>query len=72
MRRRPRWEKEQEAIKAGKVRPVLRAALREGKKAEAALKKMEEQQKKAADDLAALQADCDANANEPEPDKPAE
>jgi hypothetical protein len=70
MRRRPKWQRDEEEIKAGKVRPVLRAALRDGKKAEAALKKIEEQQKKAADDLAALQADCDANAKEP--DKPDE
>jgi hypothetical protein len=55
MRRRLRWEKEEAEIKAGKVRPVLRAALREGKKAEAERKKAEEEED------AAVRAQCDAN-----------
>ena len=63
MRHRRRWEKEEAEIKAGKVRPVLRAALRDGKKLEAERKKAEE-------DAAAVRAECDANAKPP-PDEPA-
>jgi hypothetical protein len=59
-RRRMRWEKEKEAeekaIKAGKPRPILRAALRESKKHKAEREAYETRQKEIAETAARNQA----------------